>query len=118
MPEAGFDPRCKRHHGTSNGVLHFSACSIPMLPSVIPSFEQEDQRKGNEAFICEPLCVARDSFPSTFNALAHLKPDDPLDSEFHGFFGLNDMGSWHQGPPMPINDARSLNYAGSYPLSC
>lgn len=118
MPETGFDTRCMGYDGSSNGLLNFSAGSNHMLSPAKSSITWPDhQRKDNDALSCFPMQVAMGIPPLMFNFQAHLAPDTPMQSEFLGFPGLEDMGSWNEGFPMPVNDPWSLNPAGSSPLS-
>jgi hypothetical protein len=118
IPVTGFDTRCTGHDGSSNGYPNFSLDSKSTSPPTKHSGTWDNkQLKGNGALNSMPMQVSMGISPLMIDFQAHLAPLEPMESEFPGFPGLGDMGSWNEGFPMLFNDTWSLNPPGSYPLS-
>jgi hypothetical protein len=117
MPETGFDTRSMGYGGNFNELLDFSAGSSFMLPPRKRPVIWVDQRlKGNDTLSSVPMQVAMGICPSMFNNFqAQLAPDELMQSEFSGFLDPDDIGSWSEGFPMPVNDPWPIYPAGSYP---
>jgi hypothetical protein len=111
--EPGFNTRCTEYEEIANGSLNFYVYPRRILLSAIRSAVAIDQRETNNAFVCGPLDITSDYFPSMSNLQAHSLPAQTLYSNSQGLPGFDDNEGLGQGFPLTIDDTVSQIRAGS-----